>query len=195
MKLYDLTASGNCYKVRLFAALAHIDLELVGVDLAAGEHRQAPFLALNPLGQVPVLVDGSRVLRDAQAILVYLAGAYGGLAWWPSEPAAQAEVVQWLSTAANEVQHGLCAARLVDRFGYALDKQVALDKAHALLVVLDGHLAQHHWLAIGRPTIADCAVYPYVLLAPEGGVDLGAYPHVQRWMSRIQALPGYLPAE
>ncbi|RMS42915.1 Glutathione S-transferase protein, partial [Pseudomonas amygdali pv. photiniae] len=83
MKLYDLQASGNCYKVRLFAALAHIELEVVAVDFLNGEHKKPPLSDLNPLGELPVLQDGPVVLRDSQAILIYLAGEYGGLAWWP----------------------------------------------------------------------------------------------------------------
>mgnify|MGYP002619750584 CR=1 FL=1 len=193
MKLYNLDASGNCYKVRLFAALANIDLELTTVDIPNGAHKKPPLIDLNPLGQVPVLQDGKLALRDSQAILVYLAGSYGGLAWWPAHPQGQAEIVQWLSFAANEVQHSLCAARLVQKFGYPLDQAAALDKSPAVLSVLEAHLAEHDWLALGRPTIADCAVYPYVVLAPEGGVDLQPYPHIARWFERLEALPGYLP--
>lgn len=193
MKLYDLDASGNCYKVRLFASLAHIALETVSVDLAAGEHKQPPFLELNPLGQLPVLQDGADTLRDSQAILVYLAGAYGGLAWWPGNPQGQGDIMQWLSFAANEIQHGLCTARLIDKFGVVSDKASALEKSAITLSILDRHLQHHDWLAIGRPSIADCAVYPYVVLAPEGGVDLSPYGHVARWIERVKALPGYLP--
>ena len=193
MKLYDLEASGNCYKVRLFAALANIELELVSVDVLSGEHKQPPLSELNPLAQLPILEDGSQVFRDSQAILVYLAGAYGGLAWWPAHPQGQAEIVQWLSFATNEVQHSLCAARLVQKFGYDLDQSAALAKAPTVLALLDAHLERHDWLTMGRPTIADCAVYPYVVLAPEGGVDLGPYSHVARWMKRMEELPGFLP--
>ncbi|WP_313223829.1 glutathione S-transferase family protein [Stutzerimonas nitrititolerans] len=193
MKLYDLEASGNCYKVRLFAALANIELEKVPVDFLSGAHKQPPLSDMNPLGQLPVLEDGTQVFRDSQAILVYLAGAYGGLAWWPAHPQGQAEIVQWLSFAANEVQHSLCAARLVQKFGYDLDQSAALAKAPAVLALLDAHLQRHDWLALGRPTIADCAVYPYVVLAPEGGVELEPYSHVARWMKRMEELPGFLP--
>lgn len=192
MKLYDLEPSGNCYKVRLFAGLANIALERVPVDFLGGAHKKPPLIEMNPLGQLPVLQDGNLVLRDAQAILVYLAGTYGGLAWWPGEPQGQGEVMQWLAFAANEVQHGPNAARLVDKFGAALDKPTTLAKAAAALKVLDQHLASHPWLALGRPTIAECAVYPYVVLAPEGGVDLAAYPHVLGWIERVKALPGYV---
>ncbi|MBE7375084.1 glutathione S-transferase family protein [Pseudomonas lopnurensis] len=192
MKLYDLGASGNCYKVRLFASLANIELERVPVDIPGGAHKRPPLSELNPLGQLPVLEDGSHVVRDSQAILVYLAGEYGGLAWWPAHARGQAEIVQWLSFAANEVQHSLCAARLVQKFGYALDKEEALAKSPAVLSILDTHLERNDWLAMGRPTIADCAVYPYVALAPEGGVDLEPYGHIARWMKRMEELPGYL---
>lgn len=192
MTLYDLELSGNCYKVRLFAALANIDLTITPVDFLAGEHKRAPLSVLNPWTELPILVDGKRVLRDSQAILVYLAGTRGGAAWWPVEAPQQAEIMQWLSTAANEIQNGPGAARLVDKFGYAIDKADALKRAARILGLVDAHLQQHDWLALGRPTIADCAVYPYVALAPEGGIDLTPYPHIIRWIARIKALPGYL---
>lgn len=192
MKLYDLGPSGNCYKVRLFAALADIELERVAVDFANGAHKKPPLSELNPLGQLPILDDGGHIVRDSQAILVYLAGTYGGLAWWPEHARGQAEIVQWLSFAANEIQHSLCAARLVEKFGYPLDKEAALAKAPTVLGVLDAYLQANDWLAMGRPTIADCAVYPYVMLAPEGSVDLGPYGNVARWMARIESLPGYV---
>ena len=70
MKLYDLELSGNCYKVRLFAALARIPLEIEAVDFLAGAHKRSPLIDLNPWGEIPILVDGEVVLRDSQAILV-----------------------------------------------------------------------------------------------------------------------------
>lgn len=193
MKLYDLTLSGNCYKVRLFAALAGIPVDIVPVDFLAGEHKRPPLITLNPWGEIPILVDGKVVLRDSQAILVYLARRYAGEAWLPSDPAAMAEVVQWLSTAANEVQNGPGAARLVDKFGYAIDKADTLRRTARILPLIDARLADHDWLALDRPTIADCAVLPYVALAPEGGVTLNDFPHIQAWIERVKALPGFVP--
>lgn len=174
MKLYDLEASGNCYKVRLFAALANIELEKVPVDFLSGAHKQPPLSDMNPLGQLPVLEDGAQVFRDSQAILVYLAGAYGGLAWWPAHPQGQAEIVQWLSFAANEVQHSLCAARLVQKFGYDMDQSAALAKAPAVLALLDAHLQRHDWLALERPTIADCRLRGLPLRRAGAGGRRGA---------------------
>ena len=193
MKLYDLELSGNCYKVRLFAALAKIPLEMVPVDFMGGEHKRPPLTNLNPWGELPILEDGKVILRDSQAILVYLAAQYGDENWLPRDAAGLGEVMQWLSTSANELQNGPCAARLADKFGYAIDKANTLERAARILPLIEAHLAAHQWLALGRPTIADCAVMPYVALAPEGGISLEAYPNIRQWIARIKALPGFIP--
>lgn len=193
MKLYDLVLSGNCYKVRLFAALAHVPLDIVPVDFLAGEHKRSPLIDLNPWGELPILVDGEVVLRDSQAILVYLAQKYAAPQWLPRDAAGLAAVVQWLSTAANEVQNGPASARLVDKFGYAIDKADTLRRSARILPLLEAHLGQHAWLAAAQPTIADCAVFPYVALAPEGGVDLEPWPQIRAWIQRVKALPDFLP--
>ena len=85
------------------------------------------------------------------------------------------------------------AARLVDKFGYALDKADTLRRAARILPLIEARLADHDWLALDRPTIADCAVLPYVALAPEGGVSLGDVPHIRAWIARVKALPGFAP--
>jgi glutathione S-transferase len=104
IQLYGHEVSGNSYKVRLFLELLGLDYEWLKVDLMQGAHKAPKFLALNPFGQVPVLVDGEVTLADAQAILVYLARQYGGDAWLPTEALPLAQVVRWLSTAAGEVR-------------------------------------------------------------------------------------------
>ena len=192
MKLYDLELSGNCYKVRLFAALAGIALEITAVDFLGGAHKQPPLIGLNSWGEIPILVDGEVVLRDSQAILVYLAAKYANETWFPRDAAGMAEIVQWLSTTANEVQNGPAAARLVDKFGYAIDKADTLKRSARILPLIEAHLAGHQWLALGRPTIADYAVFPYVALAPEGGVSLSDYPNIRQWLDRVKALPNFL---
>jgi glutathione S-transferase len=192
MKLYDLELSGNCYKVRLFAALAQIPLDIEAVDFLGGAHKRAPLTELNPWGEIPILVDGDVVLRDSQAILVYLAAKYGDETWLPRDAAGMAQVMQWLSTAANEVQNGPASARLIDKFGYAIDKADTLKRSARILPLLEAHLAGQQWLALARPTIADCAVFPYVALAHEGGVALADYPHIRQWLARVKALPHFL---
>jgi glutathione S-transferase len=192
MKLYDLELSGNCYKVRLFAALAQIPIDIIPVDFLAGEHKKSPLTDLNPWGEIPILVDDGLVLRDSQAILVYLASKYGGEAWLPKDPAHMALVMQWLSVAANEVQNGPGAARLVDKFGYAIDKPDTLKRSARILPLIDAHLSKNQWLVLGRPTIADCAVFPYVALAAEGAVSLQPHAHIRAWILRIKAMPKFV---
>ncbi len=192
MKLYDLDLSGNCYKVRLFASLIHLDLEINPVNFLEGEYKIEPLLTLNPFGELPIFIDGEITLRDSQSILIYLAGKYAGEAWWPTTPHLQAEVAQWLFTAANEIQHGPCSARLVDKFNYPLDKNLALTKSTKILTLINKHLEHREWLAINRPTIADIAVFPYIALAHEGGVDISNYDNIHRWLNNIKALDGFL---
>ncbi len=192
LELYDAALSGNCHKARLMLSLLRLEHELVPVRLQEGEHKSPQFLEMNPLGQVPVLMDGEVVIRDAQAILVYLARRYGGEDWFPLEAEPMAKVVQWLSTAANDIQHGLSAARLYYLLNAKVDIDQAQKKAHQVLQVLDKHLGERKWLECDRPTIADVACYPYVGLAPDGKVSLEAYPNVIAWIERIKQLPGYI---
>lgn len=193
MRLYDLELSGNCYKVRLLCALLGLPLEIRPVDFLGGEHKRPEFLELNPLGEIPVLEDGDLLLRDSQAILIYIARKHGSEAWLPSDPEGLARVVQWLSTAANDIARGPNDARLHDKFGYKLDVESARSRARILLGIMEQHLTSREWLELGRPTIADVACYPYVALAPEGGVTLDSYPALRSWMTRIRELPGYIP--
>ncbi|MGD1928979.1 MAG: glutathione S-transferase family protein [Leptolyngbyaceae cyanobacterium] len=194
MKLYGHEMSGNSYKVRLLLDLLNLDYEWVKVDVMKGAHKSPEYLALNPFGQVPLLIDGEMRLADAQAILVYLARQYGGDEWLPTEALPLAQVVRWLSTAAGEVRQGPENARLYHIFGR---KTINVDRAYAqaatILAQLDQHLSQHTWLEFERPTIADVAVFPYVSLAPDGQVDLSPYPHVLAWLERVRQLPGFVP--
>lgn len=193
MKLYDLELSGNCYKVRLFLALIGKEYELYPVDFLGGEHKQTPMTGLNPFAEIPILEDGGLVLRDSQAILVYLARAYAGEEWLPLEPQAMARVMEWLMVAENEVARGPNDARLHDKFGYELDRAAAIQKGERLLDIVEAHLAGRDWLAADRPTIADLAVFPYLALGHEGGVGIGDRPNTSGWIARIKELDGFVP--
>jgi glutathione S-transferase len=192
IKLYHHGLSGNSHKARLMLSLLGLEHELVPVNLKEDEHKSPPFLKLNPLGQVPVLTDEDVVVRDSQAILVYLARRYGGEDWLPTEAEPMSKVVQWLSTAANEIRQGPEVARLYHVFNAKIDLDLAEKRSHAILKVIDEHLAQRHWLELGRPTIADIACFPYIGLAADGKIFLDAYPNVVAWVERIKQLPGYV---
>ena len=195
MKLYGHELSGNAYKVELLLNLLKLEYEFVRVDLMAGEHKQPDFLALNPFGQVPVLVDGDRVLQDAQAILTYLGGVYGGDAWLPQDPQELPAIVRWLSTAAGEVRQGPESARLYHLFKMtSINIERAMEKSNFILRQLDTHLSDRLWLEFERPTIADVAVFPYVALAHDGKIDLAPYPNVLAWIERVKQLDGFRSA-
>jgi glutathione S-transferase len=192
LKLHDLELSGNCYKVRLFSALIGLHLDIVPVDFMAGAHKKSPLIDMNPFGEIPVFEDGDVVLRDSQAILVYLARKYGGENWLPTDPAAMAQVVAWLMTAENEIARGPNDARLHDKFGFPVDVDKARANSARILGLLESQLAKNDWLVGDRATIADIACMPYVALAHEGGVSLEPYPAIRAWVDRIKALPGFI---
>jgi glutathione S-transferase len=158
------------------------------VNGAAREQKTAEFLSMNPFGQVPVLKDGDTVIRDSQAILVYLARAYGDDHWFPADATKAAQVAAWLSTAANEVARGPNALRLHYKFGRAINLDEATSITANLLSVLNQHLEHHDWLATDMISIADIAIYPYIALANEGHVDLSPFLHVENWLGRIEML-------
>jgi len=192
MKLYDFELSGNCQRVRMLLSFLGKPYDKVTVNLRGGEQRTPEYLKLNPRAQVPVLVDDDVTVWDSQAILVYLARAYGGETWLPTDARGMAEVMQWMAVSENECLFGLAKARVVVKFQMPGDLEGAQQLGRKILGVLNEHLASRTWLACGRLTIADVAVFPYVALSHEGGVALDEYPNVGRWVARIKELPGYV---
>lgn len=192
-KLYDCDISGSCYKIRLFLNILGVSYDAVPVDFVHKEHKTAPYLALNPFGEIPIFEDGELRLRDAQAILIYLARKYDTSGhWFPEDAKSQGQIAQWLSTGGGEIMNA-AGARLVKVLNYPLD----LEKLHAgakrVLGIMDAHLADRDFLELGRPTIADIACFPYTALAGEGGIDLAPYPNVLAWIERMKGLEGFIP--
>jgi glutathione S-transferase len=190
--LHGTSLSGHTHRVQLFLHL--LDLPYAYADSPAGVRATPAFRALNPLGQIPVLQEDDVVLADSNAILVYLAKRHAaGSGWLPEDPVGAARVQRWLSLAAGEIAYGPAAARVNARF-YDTGVPPALAQALAAraLGLMDGELAARDWLAGEAPTIADVACYAYVAHAPEGGIALDAYPRVQAWIARVQALPGFI---
>ncbi|SOC90571.1 glutathione S-transferase [Rhizobium sp. AN5] len=192
MKLYHHPLSGHSHRARLFLSLINLPHELVEVDLMSGAHKKPDFLKMNPFGQVPVLDDDGEYVSDSNAILVYLAKKAGWTDWLPDDLKSAAAVQRWLSVAAGEIAYGPAAARLVTVFGAKFNPEEVIGRAHAVLGKLETQLSDREWLVGERPTIADVAIYSYVARAPEGNVDLSAYPAVNRLLRRIEALPGFV---
>lgn len=191
--LYDFEMSGNCYKARLMLALLGLDYQKRVVDLPKREQLEPWYLKLNPLHKVPVLDDGGTVIRDSQAILVYLAAKYGKGKWLPASPEGQGEMQQWLSLSANELFNGNAVARALIVFKREGNLPAAQALARDTLAVLDGHLATRDWLVGTAPTVADIACYPYAALSHLGQIDMAPYAAAKRWFKRVESLPGYIP--
>ncbi len=192
IRIHSFPLSGHAHRVELFASLAGISHEVIKVDLAAGEHKQPPFLALNPNGQVPVIEDGDVVVTDSNAILVYLARKYAP-SFLPQDPKLEAEVQKFLTLAAGEIAFGPAAARLITVFNAPIDAEVACATANKALAKLEAHLDGREFLVGDKPTIADVAIYSYTAHAPEGNVSLEPYPNVRRFLSNVEGLKGFVP--
>jgi glutathione S-transferase len=192
MKLYAYALSGHAHRARLFLSLLGVDHEHVEVDFANRAHKSPTFLTINPFGQVPVLDDDGVVVSDSNAILVYLAKKYCRIDWLPEDAINAARVQKWLSVAAGEIARGPASARLVTVFSAPIDPKDAIQRAHAILKLMDAELAARHYIIGATPTIADVALYSYVSSAPEGNVDLSGYSHIKAWLSRVESLPGFV---
>lgn len=193
IKLYRFFLSGHSHRVELFLSLLGVPFERVDVNLAAGEHKQPAFLAMNSFGQVPVIQDDDITLADSNAILVYLASKYDVGQWLPRDPVAAATVQRWLSVAAGPVAFGPAKARLAVLFKAPIDTETAIAQAHELFALMETELTNKSFLTGNNPTIADLANYTYIAHAPEGNVSLDPYPHLRNWLQRIEALPGFVP--
>ncbi|MEK8029806.1 glutathione S-transferase [Ideonella sp. DXS29W] len=193
MKLYRHPLSGHSHRAQLALSLMGLAHELVDVDLMKGAHKTPEFLKLHPFGQVPVLDDHGTIVFDSNAILVYLATRYDkARRWLPEDPRGQADVQAWLSVAAGQIAFGPAAARLITVFGAKYNPDDVIGRAHALLKVMEGQLSTRAFLVGANATLADIAAYSYISAAPEGNVDLSAYPQVRAWLARVEALPGFV---
>lgn len=197
MKLYDYILSPSCYKVRLMAALTGVKLDIRPVDFHPGaEHKGAELLALNPAGSIPILEDGDLILTESSAILVYLA-AKAAPEWLSCASAGEsARVQQWLSFS-SRLTASLGSARLTEMLlrpgdigALQMQGVLALRELEAGLV--EQSLRGMRFLVADRPSVADIACFPYVALAPDGGVSLDPYPAIRLWSRALRSLEHFI---
>ena len=191
IKLYTFPLSGHSHRVELFANLAGIDHETEEVNLGEGAHKQEDFLAINPAGQVPGLVDGDVAMGDSNTILTYLARKYAP-EWLPVDAEPLSQIQRFLSLAAGEIRFGPALARLSTVFGAEIDVEKAKGTAEWVFGQIEQHLAGRQWLVGARPTIADVAIYSYTAHAPEGNVSLADFPNIRAWLQRVEDLPNFV---
>jgi glutathione S-transferase len=199
--LHEYAPSGNCYKIRLTAALLGLPLERRGYDILRGETRTPDFLAnVNANGRIPVLQIGERFLPESNAACWWLAQ---GSALIPADRFDQADMLRWMFF--EQYNHEPNIATL--RFWLAFVGEATLSDAQraqitakrvggdAALALMEERLAGRAWFVGTTPSLADICLYAYTHVASEGGFDLGHYPAVTRWLGAMADLPGYVPIE
>jgi glutathione S-transferase len=199
--LHEYSPSGNCYKVRLAAALLGLPLERREYDILKGETRTPAFLArVNANGRIPVLQVGERFIPESNAACFYLAD---GSPLIPDDRWGRADMLRWMFF--EQYNHEPNVATL--RFWIAFVGEENLSDAQkaqipakrtageAALALMDEHLAGRDWLVGKSVTLADIALYAYTHVAEEGGFQLSRTPHVQAWLARMARSPGYVPID
>jgi glutathione S-transferase len=197
--LHEYSQSGNCYKIRLTAALLGLPLERREYDILKGETRTPEFLAnVNANGRIPVLQVGNRFLPESNAACFYLAD---GSPLVPDGRFERADMLRWMFF--EQYNHEPNVATM--RFWLAFvgeerltDAQRALlpakrEAGDAALRLMDEHLSSHEFFAGARLSLADVALYAYTHVAGEGGFDLAGFTAVRAWLERVAAQAGYVP--
>jgi glutathione S-transferase len=196
MHLFDYLDSGNGFKVRLLLAQLGMKYRWSNVDIDKGLTRTPEFLQKNPNGRIPMLqLDDGTYLPESNAILWYLAE---GSCFVPPTQLGRAQVLQWMFFEQYSHEPFVATARYIVRhFPKDHPRQAELpmriEKGHAALKVMEGHLATREFFVNDRYSIADIALYAYTHVAADGGFDLSPYPALNAWLARVAAQPGYHP--
>jgi len=197
--LHEYTQSGNCYKIRLTAALLGLPLERREYDIMKGETRSPEFLSnINPNGRIPVLQIDDRFLPESNAACFYLADGSNLI---PADRFDRADMLHWMFF--EQYNHEPNVATL--RFWLAFVGEQNLNDAQrrqlgtkraagdAALKLMDAHLSSRDWFVGDSLTLADIALYAYTHVAEDGEFDLKKYPNVLAWLRRVAAQPNYVP--
>jgi glutathione S-transferase len=188
MIVYGDYISGNCLKVKWTAQRLGLAFDWRETDVLTGETRSPAFLALNPAGQVPVVVfDDGRALAQSNAIILHLAE---GSPLIPADPYARAKMFEWMFWEQYSHEPYVAVARF--QMAYLGKRREELDAklivhGEAALARLEATLGESRFLVGDSLTLADIALVAYTRVAHEGGFDLAAYPAVKAWVARVEA--------
>jgi len=192
VKLYEF-APTRSIRVRWTLQELGVDFEAVTVNLMAGEHRRLEFLAINPAGKVPVLVDGDTVLTESVAIVVYLADKYPEKGFLPADLGGRAEAIRWLLFTATELEQPLWRMAK-HNFIYPEEKRLPADiplareEFIAMAEVLDRHMAGREFVVGDSVTVADFVLGYTLDWATMGGL-LDGFPRLEAYRERMYARP------
>jgi glutathione S-transferase len=188
---YGDRISGNCLKVKWTADVLGLSYRWLDVDIMAGDTRTDAFLALNPAGQVPlvVLADG-RPLAQSNAIIAYLAE---GSSLIPQDAYQRARMFEWLFWEQYSHEPYVAVARFQVRY---LGKSVSeleprlVERGLSALARLETAVADAAFLLGDAPSLADIALSAYTRMAEDGGFRLSEFPQVSAWLERVEEAIG-----
>jgi len=193
MRLYGMSASGNCWKAAQILRLTGHAFEWIETDANSGATRTPEFLALSPIGKIPILVlaDGT-ILAESNAILLHFAES---TAWLPPAGLTRTRVHEWLFFEQYSHEPYIAVARNLmswKREAHLHPERLreCNERGAMALGVMERRLNGHSWLAGDTPTVADLALFAYTHRADEGGFDLERWPGVLAWVARVKSLPG-----
>jgi glutathione S-transferase len=195
-RVYGMSSSGNCYKVRLLLEQLQQPYDWIEIDVRTGLTRQPEFLGRNPNGGVPTLeYEPGKYLAESDAILVYLAE---GSAFWPQQRLQRAQVLQWMFFEQYSHEPYIAVARFICKMLPAQHERRAdlprlLERGYQALAVMEQHLARERFFVGDAYSIADIALYAYTHAAPDGGFQLQGFPAVSAWIARVESQPRFVP--
>ena len=184
----------NGHKASIALEELALPYKVVGIDLGKGVQKEPWFLAINPNGRIPAIVDGDAgdfAVFESGAIMLYLCEKEGSGRLLPKDPKARSRVIQWLMFQMGGV--GPMQGQANVFFRYFPEKIPAAisryqNETKRLYTVLDTQLAKHEWLA-GDYSLADIANYSWVRIHGWAGVEIDDLPSVRRWVDAITARP------
>jgi glutathione S-transferase len=194
MKLYGFGESGNAYKCALALTLVDLEWQPVFVDFFNGGTRTPDFRTVNPMGEVPVLVDGDLTLTQSGVILDYISSKTGKLGG--RSAAERREVLRWLFWDNHKLSTQIGTTRFLMNF-LAPDKRpegvtpFLQGRLKAAYTVLNDHLSTRAWIVGDGPTIADLSCCGYLYYPEPYGFARSDWPHIDAWLTRISDLPGW----
>jgi len=200
LRLYGITQSRTFRPLWLLQELG-VEFEHIRLDYHGDALRDPAYLALNPNGRVPALVDGELVLWESMAINLYLARRYGGdSGLWPDGIAGEALSQQWSFWVMTEVETALLRVLMHSRVLPA-EKRNPEKASHNLgllkapFAVLDQALAGREYLVADRFTVADLNVASVLTWCKPAQVSLDGYPDLDAWLGRCLARPARKQAQ
>jgi glutathione S-transferase len=195
MKLYHFP-SPNPQKITFALHELGLECELVPVDLSKGEQRGSQFLALNPFGRVPVLVDDGLMLWESHAILAYLGEKTGKL--WPTTAAGRADALRWMfflaqhiSPSATDLAFNRIAVKLL---GIPGDQDAIARGEKALpgvIGIIEGQLAKGKWMLSNEFSLVDCDYTPVLNVIEKAGFSYRDFPKVQAYLDACRSRPAW----